>query len=99
FELDVVPPERQSFPNLGGAHVVQKDNVDAVDLDESPRLLQIVSLHFDADVWPFLSNPANLVGKPGKPAEGRKMIVLYEDHIEQAGTVIDATTSDNRRLF
>ena len=27
------------------------------------------------------------------------MIVLYEDHIEQARTVIDATASDNRRLF
>jgi hypothetical protein len=99
FELDVVPPQRESFPNLGRLHVVQKDNVDAVDLDESPRLLQIVGLHFDADVWLFFAKPANLVGKPEKPSESGKVIVLYEDHIEQAGTVINATASDNRGLF
>jgi hypothetical protein len=27
------------------------------------------------------------------------VIVLYEDHIEQAGTVINATASDNRGLL
>src|SRR6476661_1880938 len=99
FELDIVPPQRQSFPNLGGLHVVQEDNVDAVDLDESARLLQIVSLHFDADVGPFLAKPANLVGKTGQPSKSGKVIVLYEDHIEQAGTVIYAAASDNRGLF
>src|SRR5436853_911837 len=31
FELDAVSSQRQSFPNLCGLHVVQKDNVDAVD--------------------------------------------------------------------
>src|SRR6478736_2773899 len=99
FELDVVPPQRQSFPNLGRLHVVQKDNVDAVDLDESPRLLQIVSLHFDTDVGLFIAKPTNLVGKTGKPSESCKVIVLYEDHIEQTGTVINATASDNRSLL
>jgi hypothetical protein len=99
FELDVVSSQRQSFPNLSGDHVVQKDNVDALDLDKSPCLLQIVSFHFDADVWSFLAKPSNLIGKPGKPSEGRKVIVLYEDHIIQARTVINATASDNRGLL
>src|SRR5206468_10712024 len=76
FELDAVSSERQSFPNLSGDHVIQKDNVDALDLDKSARLIQIVSFHFDANVWPFLAKPANLIGKPGKPSEGRKVIVL-----------------------
>ena len=84
---------------MGGLHVVQKDNVDAVDFDKSTRLLQVVCLHFDADVWPFLAKPANLIGEPGKPSEGGKMIVLYEDHVVQARTMIHATASDNRGLF
>ena len=32
-------------------------------------------------------------------SEGGKVIVLYEDHIEQTRTVINATASDNRGLF
>src|SRR5262245_53657003 len=60
FELDVVPSERQSFPNLSGDHIVQKNSVDAFDLDESPDLLQIVSFHFDSDVRPLLAKSANL---------------------------------------
>src|SRR5262249_3734552 len=99
FELDVVSPQRQSLPNLSRHHVVQKDNVDAVDLDKSARLLQVVCLYFDADVWPFLAEATNLVGKPGKPSESGKVIVLYENHIEQTRTVINAAASDNRRLF
>src|SRR5207248_157168 len=95
FELDVVSSQRESFPNLCGLHVIQKDNVDAVDLDKSSRLLQIVGLDFDADIRSFLAKAANLIGKPGKPVEGCKMIVLYEDHIKEARTVINATASDN----
>src|SRR5262249_52760678 len=99
FELDVVSSQRQSFPNLSWNHVVQKDYVDAIDLDKSPRLLQIVSLHFDADLGTFLAKPANLIGTARTPSGGRKMIVLYEDHIVKARTVITATAGDNRSLF
>src|SRR5215831_2824799 len=99
FEFDVVSPQRQSFPNLSGYHVVQKDNVDAVDLDKSARLLQIVCLHFDANVWPLLAKPANLIREPGKPIEGGKVIVLYENHIIQARSMIHAAPGNYRCLF
>src|SRR5262245_65999052 len=99
FELDVVSPQRQSFPNLSGRHVVKKDNVDTIDLDESSGLLQIVSLHFDADLRPFLAKLANLVGEPGKSPKGGQVIVLYQNHVVQPRTVINATTSQNRGLF
>src|SRR5262249_51223497 len=98
-KLDVVSSQRQSFPNLSGHHVVQKNDVDAVDLDESARLLQIISLYFDADVRPFLAKLANLVGKPGKSSKGRQVIVLYEYHVVQPRTVINAATSYNRGFF
>src|ERR1044071_6589958 len=99
FKLDVVSPQRQGFPNLSRHHVVETNDVDAVDLDERSRLLQIISLHFDPDVGPFLAKLTNLIGKPGKPSESGQMIVLYEDHVVQTGTVVNATTSRNRSLF
>src|SRR4029453_8098483 len=99
FELDVVSSERQSFPNLSWDHVVQENSVDATDLDESPDLLQIVSLHFDSDVWPFLTKAANLIGKSGKTSESGWGVLFYENHVVQPGTVINPTTSDNRGLF
>ena len=92
-------PQRQSFPNLGRRHVVQKDDIDAVNLDKSARLLQIISLHFDADVWSLLAKLANLIGKTGKPSERGQMIVLYEHHVVQAKTMINATACDHCSLF
>src|SRR5262249_9468026 len=87
------------FTNLSGHHVVQKDDIDTVDLNKSPRLLQIVSLHFDADVGPFVAKQPNLIGKPGEAPKGGEVIVLYENHVVQPGTGINATSGHNCGLF
>src|SRR5207244_4375922 len=99
FELNVVPSQRDSFPNLRGCHVVEEDNVYAVHLDKSAGLFQIVSLHLNADVWPLLAKLTNSIGKTGKPSKGGQMIVFYEHHVVQAETMINATASDHCSLF
>jgi hypothetical protein len=84
---------------LSGHHVIQEDDVDTLNLNESSRLFQIVSLNFNANVGPFFPKLADLIGEPGQSSERGKMIVLYQDHVVEPGTVINAATSQNRGFF
>src|SRR4029077_5970975 len=51
FKLDIAFPQGNSFSHLSGRHVVEKNDVYALDVGESARLFQIISFHFNADVW------------------------------------------------
>src|SRR5438132_837648 len=99
LELNVVPSQRHSLPNLGGRHVVEKDNVYAVHLDKSADLFKVIRFHFNPDVWPLLAKLANSIGKAGKSSEGGQMIVFYEHHVVQAEAMIHAAASNYRSLF
>ena len=84
---------------MRGCHVVEEDNVYPVQLDKSARLFKVLSLDFNADVWPLLAKTTNSIGKTGKPSEGSKMVVFYEHHVVQAKTMINATASDYCGFF
>ena len=46
-----------------------------------------------------LAKAANLIGEPRKTSERGEMVVLYENHVVQAKTVIHAATGDYGCLF
>src|SRR4029077_12308595 len=99
FKLDIAFPQGNSFSHLSGRHVVEKNDVYALDVGESARLLQIISFHFNADVWLLLTKLTNSIGKTGKPSKSRQVIVLYEHHVVQAKTMIHAAACDHCCLF
>ena len=99
FKLDIVPSQRQSFPNLRRSHIVEEDNIYALYLDESADLFKVVRFYFDADIRPFPPEATNSIRKGGEPSESTKMIILYKHHVVQAETVIDTTTSNDSSFF
>ena len=99
FEFDTIPSQRHNFANLCGCHVVEKDNVNAFDLDESACLLKILSLYFDTDVWALGAKLTDSIGETRKASKHRQMIVFYEHHVVQAEPMVDPTPSDHSSLF
>src|SRR5437762_12437700 len=76
FKMDVILPKSDGLSHLGRRHVVEKNDVYAVNFGKSARLLQIINFYFDADVWSFFTQLTNSIGETRKSSERRQVIVL-----------------------
>src|SRR5207248_7756072 len=99
FEFDAVSSQRDGLPYLSGRHVVEQNYVYSVEFDERTNLFQVISLHFDADVWSFLAELANSTGKTGESLESSQMIIFHEHHFVQTKTVVAATPGNYRSFL
>jgi hypothetical protein len=70
FKPDIVFPQSDGLSHLGRGHVVEKDDIYAVNFGKSARLLQIIGLDLNPHVWSLPTKLLNSIGKTGKPSEG-----------------------------
>src|SRR5438067_4911940 len=71
------------FAHFRRLHVVEQDDVDAVDLEKGTDLFKPVRFHLDAKAGPFLPQPLDRVYESGETGAGVQMVVLHQDHFTQ----------------
>src|ERR1043166_7045099 len=79
FKFHSVFANRDRFPDLRGLHVVEENDVDAVDSQKSMDLIESVSFHFNLNVGMGVAKFAYGLSQLIETANGGEMIIFDQD--------------------
>src|SRR5256885_1328021 len=95
FKFHFIFAQRDRFPDFRGLHVVEENDVDAVDFQKSMDLAEGVSFHFDLNVRMSIAEFAHRFGQLLESGDRSKVIILDQDHVEESKAMVRPAAGNN----
>src|ERR1700722_13102858 len=83
FEFYLAFAQRDGFADFRRLHVVEKNDVDAVDIQKTANLLERVGFDLDLDLRSRFTHFSNCFSKVIKSGDRGQMVVFDQHHVEQ----------------
>lgn len=99
FEDDAVSPHRDRGAKFVVRHVIQQDNVNAFQANKARDLIERVGFDFDSDFRALLQNFLNGMLQRAVIRRGGKVVVLDEDLIIEADSMIRPAACEHGGFF